>query len=396
MPLFGPPNIEKLTAKRDVQGLINALSYMKDSDQEKHYDIRRQAAEVLGEMGDARAVKPLIAAFNDKEISVREEAAHALGKIGDGSAVDALIDAFLFTQPNFVGKPAVEALRKIGADRAVDTFTGALKNRDKWIRHKAAEGLGVMGDARAVEALIDALNDKEDLVRREAASSLGEIRDARAMNPLIAALKDKDFILRIAAAKALGNVGGTLGMYSLIHALYDDQVEVRVAAAEALGKLGDARAASSLIRAFEDKDAEVCIAAEEALGRIDPIFILIAQHDWEQCVARGRVAVEPLIAALDIYNLGEAAARVLVRIGMPAVGPLVTALADAHWGNSIHRDAAAKVLVEIYHSGRVDEACKQQILAIRGAFAREHTDEETWDSKCQMKRHSDSWSGVDL
>ena len=90
--------------------------------------------------------------------------------------------------------------------------------------------------------------------------------------------------------------------------------------------------------------------------------------------------MEPLIAALDIYNSGEAAARALVRIGMPAVKNLsVTALTDAHWSNSIHRDAAEKVLVEIYHSGRVDETCKQQILTIRGAFARKHTDEETSD-----------------
>ena len=52
--------------------------------------------------------------------------------------MDALIDALFFSQPHFVGKPAVEALRKTGADHAVDTFTGALKNRDKWIRDKAA------------------------------------------------------------------------------------------------------------------------------------------------------------------------------------------------------------------------------------------------------------------
>jgi len=29
MPLFGPPNVEKLKAKRDVKGLIKALGYQK-------------------------------------------------------------------------------------------------------------------------------------------------------------------------------------------------------------------------------------------------------------------------------------------------------------------------------------------------------------------------------
>ena len=30
MPLFGPPDIEKLKTRRDVQGLIKALEYKKD------------------------------------------------------------------------------------------------------------------------------------------------------------------------------------------------------------------------------------------------------------------------------------------------------------------------------------------------------------------------------
>lgn len=54
---FGPPNVEKLKAKGNVKGLIKALGYEKDA------TIRQAADEVLGEIGDTRAVEPLIAAI---------------------------------------------------------------------------------------------------------------------------------------------------------------------------------------------------------------------------------------------------------------------------------------------------------------------------------------------
>lgn len=47
MPLFGPPDIQKMKAKRDVNGRINALSAKNSA------PIRQKAAEGLGEIGDA-------------------------------------------------------------------------------------------------------------------------------------------------------------------------------------------------------------------------------------------------------------------------------------------------------------------------------------------------------
>ena len=85
MPLFGPPNVEKLKAKRDVKGLIKALGYQEDD------EIRSRAAAALGEIGDTRAVEPLIAALKDSRYSVGQQAALALGSMRDARAVMALI-----------------------------------------------------------------------------------------------------------------------------------------------------------------------------------------------------------------------------------------------------------------------------------------------------------------
>jgi HEAT repeat protein len=144
--LFGPPNIEKLEAKRNVQGLIKALSYEKD------WQVQRNAAAALGQIGDARAVEPLSAALKDSNWIVRQNAAEALGKIGDARAVEPLI-AVLKDRVKDVWQSAAAALEKIGwqptdgnqrALRAV-----ALREWDLAVREGPA----------AVEPLIAAIKD---------------------------------------------------------------------------------------------------------------------------------------------------------------------------------------------------------------------------------------------
>ena len=107
MPLFGPPNVEKLKAKRDVKGLIKALGYQKDG------HVRNAAAGVLGQIGDTRAVEPLIAALKDESWGVRHYAAEALGQIGDTRAVELLIAALKDRDSN-VREAAAGALEALG------------------------------------------------------------------------------------------------------------------------------------------------------------------------------------------------------------------------------------------------------------------------------------------
>jgi len=50
---MGEPNVEKMKAEKDVEGLIKALNY-------EHDHVRWEVAEALGDISDARAVEPLI------------------------------------------------------------------------------------------------------------------------------------------------------------------------------------------------------------------------------------------------------------------------------------------------------------------------------------------------
>ena len=57
------------------------------------------------------------------------------------------------------------ALGEIGDSRAIEPLIQALKDKDKYIREWAADALGEIGNERAVEPLIEALKDEYSSVR---------------------------------------------------------------------------------------------------------------------------------------------------------------------------------------------------------------------------------------
>ena len=98
--------------------------------------------EILGEIGDARAVEHLIAALKNADPNTRNEAINALSKIG---------------------KPSLEPL------------IGTLQDADPKVRFLAAWALGEIGDPQAVEPLIASLKDKRIFVRKVTSQSLEKI-----------------------------------------------------------------------------------------------------------------------------------------------------------------------------------------------------------------------------
>jgi HEAT repeat protein len=136
--------------------------------------VRRRTADVLGYLGDSRAVEPLIVALKDSHWVVRNNAAGALGELEDPRAVEPLI--------------------------------AALQDSDAGVRRKAARALGELEDRRAVEPLLAALKDSDAWVRYCAALALGELKDPRAVEPLKALLADPDNEVRKAAEEAIKKI----------------------------------------------------------------------------------------------------------------------------------------------------------------------------------------------
>lgn len=274
----------------------------------------RQIAD-LGEAGVV-AIEPLLSALRDADKYVRRSAADALGEIGDLRAVDPLIEA-LQDKAEFEPFPmeryasfsvgfarnfwAPYSLRTISDRRSINFLNEVLGKRSS-VRQAAAIALGKIGDPRAVESLITALADPIFVVRGNAARALGELSDPRAIDPLITALADPKFFVRGSAARALGRTGDLRAVDPLIIALADPSPDVRSNAAYALGQLSDPRAIDPLNTALADQIAYVRINAACALWKLgDPR------------------AIDPLITALadPEYGVGTFTANALREIGTP-------------------------------------------------------------------------------
>lgn len=189
MPLFGPPDIKKLKTKRDVTGLIRAL---------RHSDpgVRHEAAKALGELGDARAAEPLIAAAGEGVGGrfATPWASMALMQLGE-AAVDPLIAALSHDvaalragAARVLGTFALQEPERIA--RASDALAAALRDEDENVREAALYALGEIGDERAVVPLIEMLHHSDTPVRETAARKLGKSGDPRAVVPLVELLSD--------------------------------------------------------------------------------------------------------------------------------------------------------------------------------------------------------------
>jgi HEAT repeat protein len=312
------PSMALAVGRRTVSPLIERLRL-------GHVEVRQRAAEVLGQLGDARAVEPLIEALRlDADASVRAAAARSLGLLKALAAKATLLEALNDPDPD-VGGAAAQALAELGEKgETTDALLAALRDSDPGKRADTAQALADLGDRRALEPLLElALLDPDELVRdrtieaikarwadqavdrlitrmreaprgsvwsrmlgggkprnerdqllrlrQRAAEALGHLGQPRALDAMIEALKDVDRMVRRAAAVGLGKLGNVRALDSLVLALRDKERDVRSEAALALGMLGKARAVEPLIKAWQkERDGEVRLHLGQAAQKLDP------------------------------------------------------------------------------------------------------------------------------
>src|SRR3990167_789259 len=262
--------------KKQVPVFISALkSY--------YIVVRQQAAKVLGKIGDARAVEPLIVAMRDKDLHTKEIIVETIGTIGGELAIKE-ITILLRDEVEDIRKVAEMVLTKIYPEwpksevvkRQVPEFISALTNNNDGDRKEAAKVLGKIGDVKAVEPLIIKMRDKDFNVRKNAAVALCTIGDVRALEVMIVSLRDEAKDIREASAEFLDKADpkwlkrevARRQVPEFISALRNNNDDVRKEAAKILGKIGGAEAVEPLIISLKDKDIYVQCYASESLNKL--------------------------------------------------------------------------------------------------------------------------------
>jgi len=243
----------------DLRALNPLISLLRDGTD----FVRWNAAEALGEIGDPAAAEPLGRTLLDKDRGIQWKATLALSKMGE-PGVQILLRA-LEAEGAYTRQDLIAALADLGEMRAVGPIVRALGSETKEVRWNAIIALGKLGDPLAVGPLAEFLKDRDESFRGNAAKALGEIRDPSAVPSLLDALKDREPSVRVFAAEALGVIGDHKAVEPLILLLDDMDSEVRKAAATGLGSIGDPLAEGALREAATDGDEEVRYAAERSL-----------------------------------------------------------------------------------------------------------------------------------
>ncbi len=223
---------ERIKLTGDFEEVIQALQGPDD-------DTREEAARVLGELKDMRAVTPLLSALDDPNHYVRREAAKSLGRLGDERAIPALINA-LKDNDRSGREGAAEGLADM-KEKASGPLILALKDPDWHVRMGVLISMRIIGDKKTIPDIIGVITDENRFVRREAVKSLGRIGDKRIVGPLTDALKDEDRSVRMRAVGALVKCCGDAAVEPLIGALHDSDSGVRLRVVQALEEIRDLR-----------------------------------------------------------------------------------------------------------------------------------------------------------
>lgn len=167
---------------------------------------------------------------------------------------------------------AIEALGQIGDLRAVDPLLKSLESEDKWVRRAAAKALEEMEDKTIIQPLMRHLlleNEDDAEVRRSAAKALARMHPVEAIESLAQALKDPSLGVRLDAGYALGRIGEP-AIDVLVKARHDEDSKVRDSAVAALGNIGGKEVISQLISILRDENEEptVKLTAIQALYKL--------------------------------------------------------------------------------------------------------------------------------
>ena len=254
--------------------------------------VKIAAVDALGDLGDIRAIPPLVDLFkNSEEFSLRKAAINSLQRLVELSVLNDLFHEFQSADANQLPADTLQAqqlesaaiLGMLTVDRAKNTatlkapFGAQFRQRSAALYEKINEGelaelaqsyiqiqmepeqeirraclaiLGILKPVSAIDALIAVLENPAEIpgIRFQAGLALSQI-GAPAVDALISAFETGDTSTKDITASALGGIGGTKARDRLINALENSsESAIQLTLVDAVAKIGDTPSIQALER----------------------------------------------------------------------------------------------------------------------------------------------------
>ena len=203
-----------LGQSRDPRALEVLLPDLNDPD----WRVRRNAAQALGALRDTRAVEPLLQALKDRTLTVRQRAIVALGRVKDPQALPALLGILLENKRE--SYDASRAIKKIGKRALPEIAKTFEQTNDSQLMLLLIE----MRYEGAFDLLLRLLESQNPSARLNAIRELGRLGNKRAIPYLNRQLQDKDPLIQGEAVRALGTLGAVETIPILLDLLVDDEI----------------------------------------------------------------------------------------------------------------------------------------------------------------------------
>ena len=278
--------------------------------------VKIAAVTALGELGDARAIEPLIDLFkNSTEFSLRKSAISSLQRLVELSVLNDLFQEFQRANGDELPADSLQASQLESAsilgllivDRTQNTatlkapFGTQFRHKSETLYRRINEGqiselaqqyiqievepeqeirraclaiLGILKPVSAIDALIAVLENSTEIpgIRFQAGLALSQVGEP-AVDALIAAFEAGDTSTKDIAASALGGIGGAKARNRLISALESaDESAIRLTLVDAIAKIGDGPSIRALERQREqyqqDTDSGLRIFLDEVFRNL--------------------------------------------------------------------------------------------------------------------------------
>lgn len=273
--------------------------------------VKIAAVNALGDLGDIRAIQPLVDLFkNSTEFSLRKGAISSLQRLVELSVLNELFQQFQSADVNQLPADSLQPqqlepaaiLGLLTVDRTENTatlkapFGTQFRHRSEALYQKINEGqlaelaqeyiqievepeqeirraclaiLGILKPVSAIDALVAVLENPTEIpgIRFQAGLALSQIGEP-AVDALIAAFEKGDTSTQDIAASALGGIGGAQARDRLINALESStESAIQLTLVDAIAKIGDAPSIQALERQLQrsqqDDDSGVRIFLDE-------------------------------------------------------------------------------------------------------------------------------------